>query len=109
PVPGETLYKNLSPLKFDEPFFYGLFRKHLFMLMFDRSEGIRFTHSPSGGGYNADLQTINPAWDFQRIIPGYDVLQEYGFTARVVYRPYGSRQQVLQEFETWRSSINLPK
>jgi hypothetical protein len=61
PVPGNTLYKNLSPLKFDEPFFYGLFRKHSFLLMFDRSAGIRFTHSPSGGGSDAELQTTNPA------------------------------------------------
>ena len=105
PTPGETLYKNLSPLKFDEPFFYGLFRKHLFLLMFDRSEGIRFTHSPSGGGSNAELQTTNPAWDFQFIIPSYEVLKEYGFRARAVFRERCSRQEVLREFADWRRSL----
>src|SRR5262245_48764888 len=46
----EALYRNLSPLRFDEPLYYGLFRNHIYILMFDRAEGVRFTHSPSGGG-----------------------------------------------------------
>src|SRR5205823_5945832 len=48
----EALYRNLSPLRFDEPLYYGLFRNHIYILMFDRAEGVRFTHSPSGGGVN---------------------------------------------------------
>jgi hypothetical protein len=105
PLPGNTLYRNFSPLRFNEPFFYGLFRKHLFLLMFDRSAGIRFSHSPSGGGTNKELQTTNPAWDFQFIIPRYDVLREYGFRARAVYRERCSRQEILQEFSNWRNSL----
>jgi hypothetical protein len=66
---GDALYRNLSPLRFDEPFYYGLFRKHIFILMFDRTAGVRFTHSPSGGGLNKPRQTTNPAWDFQYVIP----------------------------------------
>jgi hypothetical protein len=102
---GDALFKNLSPLQFDEPFFYGLFRKHMFLVMFDRSEGIRFTHSPSGGGVNAQLQTTNPAWDFQFILPQYEVLKEYGFRARVVYRERCERSEVLREFAEWRNLI----
>jgi hypothetical protein len=108
-VPGDTLYKNLSPLKYDEPFFYGLFRKHLFLLMFESSEGVRFSHSPSGGGPNAELQTTNPAWDFQFIIPVYEVLREYGFRARALYRERCTRQEVVQEFATWRKSLASTK
>jgi hypothetical protein len=103
---GDALFKNLSPFKFDEPFYYGLFKNHLFLLMFDRSDGIRFTHSPSGGGYHAELQTTNPAWDFQFIIPAYDVLQEYGFRARVVYRERCPRADVLKEFADWRKALS---
>jgi len=108
-TPGtrDALFKNLSPLKFDEPFFYGLFRKHLFIVMFDRSEGIRLTHSPSGGGSNRELQTTNPAWDFQCILPTFEVNKEYGFRARAVYREQCSRAEVLKEFETWRKSLAL--
>jgi hypothetical protein len=105
PVPGETLYKNFSPLRFDEPFFYGLFRKQVFVLMFDRSDGIRFSHSPSGGGDNEALQTTNPAWDFQFIIPAYEVLHDYGFRARAVYRERCSRKEIVEEFTTWRQSL----
>src|SRR5207237_40716 len=68
-----ALYRNLSPLFFDEPFYYGLFRNQVAIFMFDRTAGIRFTHSPSGGGGNPERQTTNPAWDFQFLIPGYEV------------------------------------
>lgn len=105
PVAAETLYKNFSPLKFDEPFFYGLSRKQLFLLMFDRAEGIRFSHSPSGGGDNAGAETTNPAWDFQLIIPAYDVLRDYGFRARAVYRERCTRQEVVREFTDWRKAL----
>ena len=101
PVPGETLYKNFSPLKFDEPFFYGLFRRHVFLVLFDRAAGIRLTHSPSGGGLNKEAQTTNPAWDFQYLIPRYDVNKEYGFRVRVVYRERCSRAEILKEYEDW--------
>ncbi len=102
---GDALYKNLSPLRFDEPLYYGLFRKHLFLLMFDRSEGVRFTHSPSGGGVNKDEQTTNPAWDFQFLLPRYEVKKEYGFRARAIYRERCSRAEVLREYEAWRKGL----
>ena len=99
---GDALYRNLSPLRFDEPFYYGLFGKHLFLLMFDRTEGVRFTHSPSGGGLNQAAQTTNPAWDFQFLLPKYEVKKEYGFRARAVYRERCTRGDVLKEYADWR-------
>ncbi len=99
---GDALYRNLSPLRYDEPFFYGLFRNHVFLVMFDRAEGVRFTHSPTGGGVNAEAGTTNPAWDFQYLIPAYEVKKEYGFRARVVYRERCGRADILREFEDWR-------
>jgi hypothetical protein len=103
-TPGLTnaLYMNLSPLRFDEPFFYGLFRRHVLLVLFDRTAGIRFTHSPSGGGLNREAQTTNPAWDFQYLIPRYEVNREYGFRVRVVYRERCSRAEILKEYEDWR-------
>jgi hypothetical protein len=41
-------------LRFDEPYFYGLFKKQIFIVMFDRTAGVRFSHSPSGGGETRD-------------------------------------------------------
>ncbi len=105
PGTSDSLFKNFSPLRFVDPFYYGLFRNHVFILMFDGAEGIRFAHSPSGGGANAALQTTNPAWDFQYVLPAYDVLKEYGFRARAVYRERCTRAEIAAEVEGWRKSL----
>jgi hypothetical protein len=101
----DCLYKSISPLRFTQPFFYGLFRNHVLVVMFDRTEGIRFTHSPSGGGANKAADTTNPAWDFQFVLPKYDVLREYGFRARLVYRERCPRAAVAAEYEKWKQSL----
>ncbi len=97
----DTLFKSLSPLRFDQPFFYGNFDDLMWLVMFDRAEGIRFTHSPSGGGANAALQTTNPAWDFQFLVTRPEVMKEYSFRVRTVLRPRCSREEVLAEFAKW--------
>ena len=43
----------------------------------------------------------NPAWDWQFIVPKYDVMQEYGYHARAVLRPRCSREEILDEYEKW--------
>jgi len=106
PDTRSALFKQLSPLRYDDPFYYGHFKNHVFILMFDRTEGIRFSHSPVGGGRNAALETHNPAWDWQFILPKYEVLKEYGFRARAVYREKCSRAEVAKEFEAWRASLS---
>lgn len=97
-----ALYRSLSPQRFDLPLFYGLFEEMVWVVMFDRVEGIRFTHSPSGGGVNAEWQTLNPAWDFSYNLPKYAVMQEYGFRVRTVYRPRCSREAILDEYRKWK-------
>jgi len=92
------LYKNLSPLRFSDPLYYGLSGSHQYIVMFDRTEGIRFSHSPSGGGPPSATET---AWDWQFIIPSYEVSQEYGYRARVAYRQRCSRDDVLDEYKKW--------
>lgn len=101
----QALYRKLSPLRFDEPFFYGRFGKHIFMVMVDRSEGVRLTHSPSGGGVHAAAQASNPAWDLQFIIPRYEVRRSYGFRLRAVYREHCERNEILQEYLKWRKAV----
>jgi hypothetical protein len=99
-----ALYRHFSPLRYDEPFYCGYFREMVMILMFDRIAGIRFTHSPSGGGVNQERQSTNPAWDFQFLIPNYEVNKEYHFRARLAYRPRCSRDEILREVEAWRVS-----
>ena len=98
----DALYKNFSPLRFDTPLFYGNFENHVFIVMFDRVEGIRLTHSPSGGGMNKTRNTTNPAWDFQFLITPYEVSTEYGFKARSVFREKCSRDEILKEYSQWK-------
>jgi hypothetical protein len=102
PAARDALYKNYSPLRFSDPFYYGHFGTHQYILMFDRAEGIRFTHSPSSGG---PPSAPEPAWDWQYILPRYEVLSEYGYRARAVYREQCSRDEVMREFTTWRASL----
>ncbi|MBI4626712.1 MAG: twin-arginine translocation signal domain-containing protein [Verrucomicrobia bacterium] len=100
----DALFKSLSRFRFDQPFFYGHFDDLMWLVMFDRTEGIRLTHSPSGGGVNAELQTTNPAWDFQFLVPKPEVGKEYGFRVRSVLRPRCSREEVLAEFRKWQET-----
>ena len=88
-------------MKFGKPFYYGYFEDLVYILMFEREEGIRFTHSPSGGGTNREQGTTNPAWDWQFIVPNYEVMKEYRYQARVVLRPRCSRTEILAEYEKW--------
>ncbi len=100
-----ALYKNFSPLVYDQPLYYGNFEDHVFALMFEKSEGIRFTHSPSGGGGNKERRTTNPAWDVQYIIPEYEVGIDYGFRVRAVFREKCSRDELLEEYRQWIKSL----
>jgi hypothetical protein len=101
----DCLYKSLSPLRYDLPLFYGLVRKHILIVMFDRSSGLRLTHSPSGGGLNAARETTNPAWDFQFVLPKYEINTDYKLKARLVYRERCSRAEVLNLYERWKKEV----
>ncbi len=102
-IQRDTLYRHYSPMRFDQHFYYGNFDEHLWLLMFKPPDKghIRFSHSPSGGGQNKKFQTTNPAWDFQFIIPDYDVMVDYSFSARAVFRKKCSREEILKEVLNW--------
>jgi hypothetical protein len=104
----DTLFKSLSRLRFDQPFFCGHFDDLIWLVMFDRSEGIRLTHSPSGGGVNQDRRTTNPAWDFQFFVTEPEVMKEYSFRTRTVLRPRCSRDEVVAEFARWNDELRAP-
>ena len=94
---GDTLFANESPLRYSAPFFYGRFRNMVLIYVFKPGCGVRFTHSPSGGGSTAKGDDTNPAWDYQLIvldpIPG----QEYRLEGRLIYNVWTDREDVLAE------------
>jgi len=88
-------------MRYAKPLYYGNFENLVYILMFKPGGGIRLTHSPSGGGFNKAFNTTNPAWDWQFIVPGYNVMNEYRYQARAVLRPKCSRAETLAEYEKW--------
>ena len=98
----QAMYRNFSPLRFSDPVYTGYSGTHQVIVMFDRTEGIRFAHSPSAGGPPSATEV---AWDWQFIIPAYEVMKEYGYRARVAYRERCSRDEVMEEFRRWRESL----
>jgi hypothetical protein len=94
------LVSDYSDYRFAEPIYYGRFRDMVFAYMWDRSEGVRFAQSPTGGGAK------NPAWDFQFIVPEPKAGQRYGFRARLVYKPFVSADDVLAEYRSWKASLS---
>ena len=104
---GGTLYSSFSPLRFDAPFFYGRVRGHVLIYIFDPAAIVRFAHSPSGGGVTPGGDDTSPAWDFQLIVPEPKVGQEYTLRMRLVYKPWVSRDDVLDEARRYREFIGV--
>lgn len=94
------LYTGLAHQYYAYPFYYGRFEDMVYILMFDRAEGIRFSMSPHGAGRNPD-GTTNPAWDWQWFIFDPQVGETYRYHGRVVYKPWVSKADVIAEYEAW--------
>ena len=78
----QTLIFNTSKWRYIYPFYYGLSHGMAYVQLFRDSDLVRFSQSPSGGGGG------NPAWDFQWVIPAYEVGKSYGFQMRIAYTPF---------------------
>jgi len=92
-----TLAAHFSEYKYERPFYYGRFHNMVLAFMFNPGEGIRFSQSPTGGGEK------NPAWDFQFIVPDFEVGKEYSFQSRVMYKEFEGPDEVLAEFNLWKA------
>ncbi|RPI27397.1 MAG: hypothetical protein EHM61_08605 [Acidobacteria bacterium] len=100
-----TLWNSISPLRYSAPFFYGRFRNMVLIYIFKPDKRIRFSHSPSGGGATKGGDGSNPAWDFQFIVPDYRVGDEYRLKARLVYKPWKDRKDVLLEVSRYLDGL----
>ena len=95
PDPEGRLFHNIRPARYVHPFFFGRWRNMMLELMFKSTESLRFALAPGGGGLT------NPAWDFSILIKDCQPLTEYTFSARVVFKPFVSREDALEEYRTW--------
>lgn len=93
------LYNTFCDSAYAYPFYYGRRGEMVHIVMFDQAGPIRFSHSPTSG---APVRPgTNPAWDWQYIIHDYEVGRSYGYRARLVYKPWVSREDVIAEYEKW--------
>jgi hypothetical protein len=90
-----TLASHFSDYRYEKPFYFGRFHNMVLAYMFTPGKGIRFSQSPTGGG------RLNPAWDFQFIVPDFEVGREYSFQSRIMYKVFAGKNDVLKEFKAW--------
>ena len=95
-----TLVFNRSNYRYSRPWYYGVSHGMAFVQMFRPSDGTRLSQSPSGGGKG------NPAWDFQWLIPQYEVGKTYRFAMRAMYLPYESPEQIRRVARSHRAALN---
>ena len=91
-----TLASHFSDYTYDQAFYYGRFHNMVLAYMFRSERGIRFSQSPTGGG------ELNPAWDFQYLVPDFKVGREYSFQVRLLYKEFGGANDVLSEYKLWK-------
>ena len=79
-------FSNATP--YSEPFYYGVSHGMACVFLFRREDMVRITKSPSGGGQG------NPAWDFQWMIPDFELDKAYGFEMQFAYVPFENPEQI---------------
>jgi hypothetical protein len=94
-----TLVFNFSKFRYAEPWYYGVSHGMALVLMFRPKDQMRLTQSPSGGGEG------NPAWDFQFLIPKYEVGKRYQMVMRAMYLPHESPQQIDRASASHRKAL----
>ena len=96
-----TLVFGFSKYRYAEPWYFGVSHGMALVLMFRPQDEIRLSQSPSGGGQG------NPAWDFQYLIPDYEVGQRYQMVMRAAYLPYESAEQVDSATRGHRAGLGM--
>ena len=95
-----TLVFNRSHYRYAEPWYYGLRHGMAFVQIFRPRDRVRLSQSPSGGGSG------NPAWDFQWLIPQYEVGKRYRFVMRAMYLPFESQEQIFEVTAGHRAALD---
>jgi hypothetical protein len=91
-----SLASHFSDYRYTDPFFFGRYKNMVLAFLFDSKEIIRFSQSPTGGG------ELNPAWDFQYLIPSPEKGKKYSFKVRMLYKPFISENDILEEYQKWK-------
>lgn len=93
--------------RYTKPFYYGRAGNGMVLiLMFDRAstkrEEIRFSLFK----FKLPKQP-RPAWDFQYVVRQLIENREYGFRGRLVWKPWVSSEDCLDEYERWVAALKV--
>lgn len=98
--------------KFTLPLYYGLVHGSgqldnqtdtmVYIMMFDQKKPIRFAMWNFIRNQEGFPDIHSPAWDWQYVIREPKINKEYGYRARVVYKPFAGRNDVIEEYDTWK-------
>ena len=96
--PPNTYFFDDSSVRFDHPFFYGTVDNMVFSAIFKNSDRghIRFTVNPASA-FGA------PAWDFFWLIEDLAPGETRQLPLRVLWKPFISRQDILDEYESYNA------
>ena len=120
-LPYENSTKTLNIIehpdkKFVLPFYYGLVNGSgrddsqddpmVYIMMFDQRDSIRFAMWNFIDSAQGFPDTHCPAWDWQYVIRKPQIDKEYGYRARVIYKPFARRADVKTEYENWVAGMD---
>ena len=101
------LFNNYLDFSYSYPFYYGRRGKMAWLLMFEEAGPVRFSHSPTSGAPVGP--GTEPAWDFHYLFFDYKVGGKYGFKVRLAYKPFISREDIIEEYEKWAGEkVEMP-
>ena len=94
-----VLASGISDYIFSAPYYFGRYRNMVFAYLFSEpDEGvIRFSQSPNGAGEG------KPAWDFQYILPDFEIGKRYVIKLRVLYKEWVSPEDIEKEYLNWEN------
>lgn len=97
-----SLVFHLSKWRYREAWYHGRHGNVAFVQIFRPRDRVRFSQSPSGGGRG------NPAWDFQVILPEYQVGRRYQLVLRAGLLPFVSVEQLQRDTARHRRALGHP-
>jgi len=103
--------------KFITPFYYGLMDadgdlkttddKLLYLVLFDRTEPIRFAMWNFIRDESGAPDTHSPAWDWQYVIRKPEIGKRYGYRARIVVEPFRGKEKIWQAYRRWGKDLGV--
>ncbi len=100
PDSSGTLFHNIRPQRFVEPFFYGKWRDMVLMMMFETDLDLRFAIQPTGGGL------LSPAWDFATVIRDCEPGRTYTWSGRLLFKQFVVHDDMAREYGAWGGSAS---